>query len=166
MSLAAATKLQIEFPPNCPLGSQFCDYKTAIHYSPIYLLIVTAKRRRCLQRFKRASKEIYSHKFCPAYWSTQRLRLWQVGGIRLTIRNRKMAIQRSSRLNTANLGNRFWNTIRENWYLGFTSFGGPPVHFKIVSDPTTPGTILSCSQQPNPLLCWLSWVRAMAIHSQ
>lgn len=26
-----------------------------------------------------------------------------------------------------------WNTVRENWYLGFTSFGGPPVHFKIVS---------------------------------
>lgn len=25
------------------------------------------------------------------------------------------------------------NTVKENWYLGFTSFGGPPVHFKIVS---------------------------------
>ncbi|KAJ2893811.1 hypothetical protein MKZ38_008220 [Zalerion maritima] len=24
-----------------------------------------------------------------------------------------------------------WDTVRENWYLGFTSFGGPPVHFKI-----------------------------------
>ncbi|KAM0425468.1 hypothetical protein ACHAPT_009257 [Fusarium lateritium] len=44
-----------------------------------------------------------------------------------------MAI-RSARLNTANLGERFWNTIRENWYLGFTSFGGPPVHFKIFND--------------------------------
>ncbi|KAM6534232.1 hypothetical protein FALCPG4_007164 [Fusarium falciforme] len=44
-----------------------------------------------------------------------------------------MAI-RSARLNTANLGGRFWNTIRENWYLGFTSFGGPPVHFKIFND--------------------------------
>ncbi|KAJ2956279.1 hypothetical protein NQ176_g11331 [Zarea fungicola] len=26
------------------------------------------------------------------------------------------------------------NTIRQNWYLGFTSFGGPPVHFKIFHD--------------------------------
>jgi hypothetical protein len=29
-----------------------------------------------------------------------------------------------------------WRTLRdvvaESWYLGFTSFGGPPVHFKIV----------------------------------
>lgn len=32
-----------------------------------------------------------------------------------------------------NLGGRLWTTVRENWYLGFTSFGGPPVHFKIVS---------------------------------
>ncbi|KAK0730358.1 chromate transporter-domain-containing protein [Lasiosphaeris hirsuta] len=32
---------------------------------------------------------------------------------------------------TGNFGKRLWNTIRENWYLGFTSFGGPPVHFKI-----------------------------------
>ena len=30
------------------------------------------------------------------------------------------------------LGPKLWNTIRETWYLGFTSFGGPPVHFKIV----------------------------------
>ena len=30
------------------------------------------------------------------------------------------------------LGNRVGRTIRQNWYLGFTSFGGPPVHFKIV----------------------------------
>ncbi|KAJ0127833.1 Linoleate diol synthase, partial [Fusarium oxysporum f. sp. albedinis] len=43
-----------------------------------------------------------------------------------------MAIQQSARLNISNLGERFWNTIRENWYLGFASFGGPPVHFKIV----------------------------------
>ncbi|KAK4097922.1 hypothetical protein N658DRAFT_499914 [Parathielavia hyrcaniae] len=33
-----------------------------------------------------------------------------------------------------NLGPRFWNTIRYTWYLGFTSFGGPPVHFKIFHD--------------------------------
>lgn len=25
------------------------------------------------------------------------------------------------------------NTLRETWHLGFTAFGGPPVHFKIVS---------------------------------
>lgn len=24
-------------------------------------------------------------------------------------------------------------TLQVNWHLGFTSFGGPPVHFKIVS---------------------------------
>ncbi|RYP00783.1 hypothetical protein DL764_006417 [Monosporascus ibericus] len=29
---------------------------------------------------------------------------------------------------------RLWNTTKENWYLGFTSFGGPPVHFKIFRD--------------------------------
>ena len=29
----------------------------------------------------------------------------------------------------------FRNTLRHCWYLGFTSFGGPPVHFKIVSAP-------------------------------
>ncbi|OAQ71749.1 chromate transporter [Purpureocillium lilacinum] len=32
------------------------------------------------------------------------------------------------------LGPRFWNTIRQNYILGFTSFGGPPVHFKIFHD--------------------------------
>jgi hypothetical protein len=26
-----------------------------------------------------------------------------------------------------------WDTLAVNWHLGFTSFGGPPVHFKIVS---------------------------------
>ncbi|KAK3330089.1 chromate transporter-domain-containing protein [Apodospora peruviana] len=26
------------------------------------------------------------------------------------------------------------STVRENWYLGFTAFGGPPVHFKIFHD--------------------------------
>ena len=49
-----------------------------------------------------------------------------------------MAIQRLAGLNTVNLSGRIWSTIRENWYLGFTSFGGPPVHFKMVSDPTAP----------------------------
>ncbi|KAH6853905.1 chromate transporter-domain-containing protein [Chaetomium sp. MPI-CAGE-AT-0009] len=32
------------------------------------------------------------------------------------------------------LSPKLWNTIRETWYLGFTSFGGPPVHFKIFHD--------------------------------
>jgi hypothetical protein len=32
-----------------------------------------------------------------------------------------------------NIRDQLWNTLRENWYLGFTSFGGPPTHFKIVS---------------------------------
>ncbi|ROT42331.1 hypothetical protein SODALDRAFT_12670 [Sodiomyces alkalinus F11] len=32
------------------------------------------------------------------------------------------------------IAGRLWTTIRENWYLGFTSFGGPPVHFKIFHD--------------------------------
>ncbi|KAK8872407.1 chromate ion transporter [Apiospora arundinis] len=38
------------------------------------------------------------------------------------------------RWHTTDLAARCWNTIRENWYLGFTSFGGPPVHFKIFHD--------------------------------
>lgn len=27
---------------------------------------------------------------------------------------------------------RVWNVLSVNWLLGFTAFGGPPVHFKIV----------------------------------
>ncbi|KAM3536859.1 hypothetical protein ARSEF1564_010219, partial [Beauveria bassiana] len=27
-----------------------------------------------------------------------------------------------------------WPTIRNNWHLGITAFGGPPVHFKIFHD--------------------------------
>lgn len=27
---------------------------------------------------------------------------------------------------------RLGSTVRQNWHMGFTSFGGPPVHFKIV----------------------------------
>ncbi|CAM1507476.1 Fc.00g071170.m01.CDS01 [Cosmosporella sp. VM-42] len=30
-----------------------------------------------------------------------------------------------------------WNTVKENWHSGFTSFGGPPVHFKIFHDKFT-----------------------------
>lgn len=31
------------------------------------------------------------------------------------------------------LGHRAWKVIRANWHLGVTAFGGPPVHFQIVS---------------------------------
>jgi hypothetical protein len=27
---------------------------------------------------------------------------------------------------------RLWEVVEQGWYLGFTAFGGPPVHFKIV----------------------------------
>ncbi|EGX94422.1 chromate ion transporter [Cordyceps militaris CM01] len=30
-----------------------------------------------------------------------------------------------------NLKARLWDSVKHNWSLGFTSFGGPPVHFKI-----------------------------------
>jgi len=39
---------------------------------------------------------------------------------------------KAKRLLPRNLAPRFWSTLSENWSLGFTSFGGPPVHFKIV----------------------------------
>ncbi|CAM1504666.1 Fc.00g022570.m01.CDS01 [Cosmosporella sp. VM-42] len=32
---------------------------------------------------------------------------------------------------------RLETTVRENWYLGLTSFGGPPVHFKVFYDKFT-----------------------------
>jgi len=48
-----------------------------------------------------------------------------------------------------------WNTVRENWYLGFTSFGGPPVHFKIVS---LLGLVLAAlSQGQSPKLSATLW---------
>lgn len=31
------------------------------------------------------------------------------------------------------LARRGWKVLRVNWHLGVTAFGGPPVHFKIVS---------------------------------
>ncbi|OAQ85463.1 chromate transport protein ChrA [Purpureocillium lilacinum] len=34
----------------------------------------------------------------------------------------------------ADLGPRLWTTVRETWHLGFTAFGGPPVHFKLFYD--------------------------------
>lgn len=36
-------------------------------------------------------------------------------------------------LHPAKMALRFKNTARQCWHMGFTSFGGPPVHFKIVS---------------------------------
>ncbi|KAH7326999.1 chromate transporter-domain-containing protein [Rhexocercosporidium sp. MPI-PUGE-AT-0058] len=33
-----------------------------------------------------------------------------------------------------NPGRRLWEVVEQGWYLGFTSFGGPPVHFKIFHD--------------------------------
>ena len=37
------------------------------------------------------------------------------------------------RLRPSKLLLQFNNTLRQCWHLGLTSFGGPPVHFKIVS---------------------------------
>ncbi|KAH8661178.1 chromate transporter-domain-containing protein [Ilyonectria robusta] len=45
-----------------------------------------------------------------------------------------MAIRRWEGWHPADLSGRFWNTISKNYHLGFTSFGGPPVHFKIFHD--------------------------------
>jgi hypothetical protein len=33
-----------------------------------------------------------------------------------------------------NMGRRAWKVVQVNWHLGVTAFGGPPVHFRIVSD--------------------------------
>ncbi|CAP69227.1 uncharacterized protein PODANS_1_8950 [Podospora anserina S mat+] len=37
-------------------------------------------------------------------------------------------------VNLDEIGPRMWTSFKENWYMGFTSFGGPPVHFKIFHD--------------------------------
>ncbi|KAK4197845.1 chromate transporter-domain-containing protein [Triangularia verruculosa] len=37
-------------------------------------------------------------------------------------------------VNLDQIGPRMWTTLKETWYMGFTSFGGPPVHFKIFRD--------------------------------
>ena len=34
------------------------------------------------------------------------------------------------------LGAHLWHMFRYTWHLGFTAFGGPPMHFKIVRDPS------------------------------
>jgi len=44
-----------------------------------------------------------------------------------------MAIKRWGGWHPANVRRRLWNAISTNYGLGFTSFGGPAVHFKIVS---------------------------------
>lgn len=33
------------------------------------------------------------------------------------------------------LAKQLWEVVEQGWYLGFTAFGGPAVHFKIVTDP-------------------------------
>jgi len=32
------------------------------------------------------------------------------------------------------IATQFWEVVEQGWYLGFTAFGGPPVHFKIFHD--------------------------------
>ena len=44
-----------------------------------------------------------------------------------------MAIRRWGGWQHVNVGGKLWSAIKTNYHLGFTSFGGPPVHFKIVS---------------------------------
>jgi hypothetical protein len=38
----------------------------------------------------------------------------------------------ASRWSPAHAAKRAWDVVAQGWYLGFTAFGGPPVHFKIV----------------------------------
>ncbi|KAH6873824.1 chromate transporter-domain-containing protein [Thelonectria olida] len=45
-----------------------------------------------------------------------------------------MAVRQWTLFQPADLMGRVWPIVRENWYMGFTSFGGPPVHFKIFHD--------------------------------
>lgn len=44
-----------------------------------------------------------------------------------------MAIRRRGGWQPVGVGAKLRDALRTNYYLGFTSFGGPPVHFKIVS---------------------------------
>ena len=44
-----------------------------------------------------------------------------------------MAIRRREPWRPVDVVPKLWDALRTNYYLGFTSFGGPPVHFKIVS---------------------------------
>ncbi|KAE9366472.1 hypothetical protein N431DRAFT_548360 [Stipitochalara longipes BDJ] len=40
----------------------------------------------------------------------------------------------TSRWNPARAVKPLWDVVSQGWYLGFTAFGGPPVHFKIFHD--------------------------------
>lgn len=51
----------------------------------------------------------------------------------------KMAIH--SKWNLGRVVSRFWDVVEQGWYLGFTAFGGPPVHFKIVSSNFQPSSL-------------------------
>ena len=39
----------------------------------------------------------------------------------------------SSKWAPSRIAQQLWEVVEQGWYLGFTAFGGPPVHFKIVS---------------------------------
>ncbi|RNJ58891.1 hypothetical protein D7B24_003980 [Verticillium nonalfalfae] len=45
-----------------------------------------------------------------------------------------MAIRGSTSWRTARVSKKLWSTFRTNYHLGFTAFGGPPVHFKILRE--------------------------------
>ncbi|PMD53367.1 uncharacterized protein K444DRAFT_599480 [Hyaloscypha bicolor E] len=40
----------------------------------------------------------------------------------------------ASRWSLQHAAKSFWDVLSQGWYLGFTAFGGPPVHFKIFHD--------------------------------
>ena len=41
---------------------------------------------------------------------------------------------------------KIWDVVVVNWHLGFTAFGGPPVHFKIVSYSFLPLVLRVCGK--------------------
>ena len=47
------------------------------------------------------------------------------------LRRRMSSIQSSSVTSTDSLPSRLFSVLKHSYYLGFTSFGGPPVHFQI-----------------------------------
>jgi hypothetical protein len=54
-------------------------------------------------------------------WISSQSRQLKVGAMAITSR---WSLQRATKS--------FWDVLSQGWYLGFTAFGGPPVHFKIV----------------------------------
>jgi chromate transport protein ChrA len=48
-----------------------------------------------------------------------------------------MGVQTKWEDSLSRVGEKAQNTVRQNWHLGFTGFGGPPVHFKIFHDKFT-----------------------------